>query len=89
MLRATEKRLQRDESHLQMYKEQIDDMLQRGVARKLTQTELDEYDGPVHYLNHHEVLKPESTSRPCRIVFNSSARYQGHSLNNSVLGKGT
>lgn len=81
MLKDTEKRLQRDGSHLQMYKEQINDMLQRGVARKLTQTELDEYDGPVHYLSHHAVLKPESASTPCRIVFNSSARYQGHSLN--------
>ena len=64
-----------------MYAEQINDMIERGVARKLTKEELDEYTGPVHYLSHHEVMKPESTSTPCRIVFNSSAKCNGHSVN--------
>ena len=80
-LKATEKRLKEDEKRLKMYAEQIDDMIERGVARKLTKEELDEYTGPVHYLSHHEVMKPESTSTPCRIVFNSSAKCNGHSLN--------
>ena len=35
----------------------------------------------MHYISHHEVLKPESQSTPCRIVFNSSAKYKGHILN--------
>ena len=64
-----------------MYAEQIDDMIERGVARKLTKEELDEYTGPVHYLSHHKVMKPESTSTPCWIVFNSSAKCNGHSVN--------
>jgi hypothetical protein len=37
--------------------EQIDDMISRGVARKLTKKELDEYTGPVgpvHYLSHYD-----------------------------------
>ena len=37
--------------------------------------------GPVHYISHHPVLRPESTSTPVRIVFNLSATYQGHKLN--------
>ena len=82
MLGSTEKRLQKNKPLLDTYKEQIQDMVQRGVARKLTQAEIENYDGPVYYLSHHEVLKPESTSTPCRIVFNSSAKFQGHSLNN-------
>lgn len=86
-LRATEKRLGKNEALLNMYAEQIEDMIGRGVARKLTQSELDKYAGPVHYLSHHEVLKPDSLSTPCRIVFNSSADYDGHSLN-SYWAKG-
>ena len=79
-LKAIEKRLKEDEAQFKKYAEQID-MISRGVARKLTRKELDEYTGPVHYLSHHEVIKPESTSTPCRIVFNSSAKCNGQSLN--------
>ena len=39
------------------------------------------YKGPKLYLSHHEVLKPHSESTPCQIVFNASANYQGHILN--------
>ncbi|XP_068235731.1 uncharacterized protein [Palaemon carinicauda] len=56
-------------------------MLSRGVARKLSWKEMREYDGPIHYIHHHEVLKENSTSTPVRIVFNSSADYKGHTLN--------
>lgn len=81
MLISTEKRLAKNEEHAKVYQKQIEDMIEREVARKLSQTELDNYKGPIHYISHHEVLKPDSKSTPVRIVFNSSARYMGHMLN--------
>ena len=81
ILESTEKRLQKNPSHAKVYQEQIQDMVSRGVARKLTKEEIEDYNGPVHYISHHEVLRPESNSTPVRIVFNSSASYKGHSLN--------
>ena len=39
------------------------------------------YHGPIHYIAHHEILKPTSNSTPFRIVFNSSAPFNGHVLN--------
>ncbi|XP_045115478.1 uncharacterized protein LOC123507035 [Portunus trituberculatus] len=87
-LKSTERRLNKREcSYAQKYCEQIQDMIDRGVARKLTKEEMLNYEGPVLYLPHHEVHKPESRSTPLRIVFNSSASYMGSSLND-FLAKG-
>ena len=69
---STERRLAKNSEHAKVYKEQIQGMVNRGVARKLTKTELRNYKGPIHYISHHEVLKPDSKSTPVRIVFNSS-----------------
>ena len=81
MLQVTEKRLSKNTEHAKVYKAQIDDMADRGVARMLTVDEQKNYNGPVHYIGHHEVFKPDSKSTPCRIVFNSSANFRGHVLN--------
>ena len=80
MLMNTEARLMKDAAHAKTYQSQIEDMLERGVAKKLDDKDLN-YDGPVHYISHHEVLKEESASTPCRIVFNASASYKSHVLN--------
>lgn len=71
-------------------------MVNRAVARKLTREELQTYKGPIHYVAHHEVHRLDSKSTPVRIVFNSSAKFMGHTLNkywakgpdllNSLLG---
>ena len=58
----------------------MQDMLDRQVPRKLARNDLN-YDGPVHYITHHEVLREYFSTTPCWIVFNASANYSGHSLN--------
>ena len=63
------------------------DLLDRYVARKVTQEELNNYSGSIHYLAHHAVWKPSSKSTKCRIVFDSKAPFHGISLND-CLAKG-
>ena len=84
---SCEKRLKKNIQHATSYNEQIQDMLNRSVAREISQKELDEYKGPKYYIPHHDVLKPDSKSTPLRIVFNSSAKFKGHILND-YLAKG-
>ena len=62
-------------------------MEERGVARRLSEDEMNEWLGPVFYLSHLAVENPKSTSTPVRIVFNSSLLCKGVSLN-AFLAKG-
>ncbi|XP_033099500.1 uncharacterized protein LOC117103114 [Anneissia japonica] len=86
-LKALEKKLFKDPTGAICYTSQIDDMVKREVARKVNEDEMRRYKGPVHYIAHHGVPKPDSKSTPFRIVFNSSASYHGHILN-EYWGKG-
>ena len=76
-----EKRLKRDPLYEKSYCGQIQDMLSRNVARKLIENEIAHYNGPIHYIAHHAIFKPTSKTTPVRIVFNSSANFKGHVIN--------
>lgn len=78
---STEKRLQKNPEYAKMYDDQVKDLVKRGCALKLTQEDIRQHTGPVHYISHHAVLCPEKKSTPCRLVFNSAASFQGHVLN--------
>ena len=86
-LNATERRLGRNDEYARLYSRQIEDMIDRKAARKVSEAELANYQGAKYYIAHHAVLKPESRTTPCRIVFNSSAQFHGLSLND-YLAKG-
>ena len=62
MLLSTETRLAKNTDHARVYQEQIQQnlMIGRGVARKLTKSELEAYDGPIHYVSQREVPRPDS-----------------------------
>ena len=38
-------------------------------------------EGPVDYIAHHAALYPEKNTTPVRTVFNTSASFKGHTLN--------
>ena len=84
-LEATERRLLKNPEHAKAYDRQMVEMTHLQFAKKLTKEESRRYTGPVHYVSHHEVIRPESKSTPVRIVFNSSALFQGHRLNDYWL----
>ena len=58
------------------------EMIEMKFCRKLTKEEVESYQGPVYYIPHHAVIRPEKkNSTPASIVFNSSSMFQGHQLN--------
>ena len=44
-----------NKGQLELYNDVVRDYIKRGVIRKLSQEELDEWDGPVNYVPHHAV----------------------------------
>ena len=80
LLIGTKKQLLKNPEHAKVYQEQMQYMLDRQVAQKLDRKHL-KYDGAGHYITYHEVLKKESSTIPCSIVFHASANYCGHRLN--------
>ena len=62
------------------------DMLDGGVARMLSQEEIQKWFGPLFYISHLAVVNLKSNSTPECIVLNSSQVYKGTSLN-SCLAK--
>ena len=81
MLFAAERKLRKNPEHTEAYKSKIQEMTEMGFAKKLEKDEMTRYKGPVHYISHHAVIRPDNKSTPLRIVFNSSAIYKGHCLN--------
>ena len=80
-LESTERRLMKHPDHASSYDMQIKEMEEMKFSRMITEQEKKEWKGPVHYIAHHAVLRPEKKSTPIRIVFNSSASFKGHILN--------
>ena len=86
-LKRREKKLLKDKSLGRLYDEQVQDFVKRGVIRKMTKSELSEWQGPVRYVDHHEVFKEDSTT-PLRIVINSSFHDKNEPSFNDILMKG-
>ncbi|XP_023814298.1 uncharacterized protein LOC111947899 [Oryzias latipes] len=75
------KRLTKDPDLKQMYKQSINDSLQKGYAEEVK--DKDGVDGAIWYLPHHPVLNPKKPGK-VRIVYDCAARYQGASLNDRI-----
>ena len=80
-LELTEPRPSNNPDQAEAYHKQMVEMEEMKFSRKLSKEEIEKYEGPAHYISHHAVIQPEKKSTPVRIVFNSSATYQGSRLN--------
>ena len=76
-----ERRLKMKPEQAEAYDKQMKEMSEMNFSRQLTSEEMRDHKGPVHYIPHHAILRPEKKSTPVRIVFTSSSVFQGYQLN--------
>ena len=81
----TEKQLAKAPAWKVAYTAQVHDMVDRGAAVKLSKDDIVNWDGPVWYVSHLVAPNPNSVTTPVRLVWNSSQRYRGVSLNDLLL----
>ena len=82
-----EAKLSKDDKLKHLYSQQVNDFKSRGVIRKLSDDEIQSWDGPTRYISHHEVHKANSTT-PLRLVVNSSFKKANEKSLNDILLKG-
>lgn len=80
-----EKQLSKEPDWKVAYTTQIHEMVERGAAIKLTSEAMDRWNGPVWYVSHLVAPNPHSVTTPVRIVWNSSQKYKGVSMNDLLL----
>ena len=54
--------------------------MDRGAIIRLSQEEMKNYTGPVSYVAHHGVHKPDSATTPLRVVTNTSLKNRNANL---------
>ena len=69
-----ERKLIRDKPLLEAYNLELQKAMDRGAIVRLTEEDLQNYSGPVSYVAHHGVHKPDSTTTPLRVVTNTSLK---------------
>ena len=84
-LEGTELRLKSNLDQAKAYDEQMTVMVKMHFCGNLSENEVKNYEGPLHYIPHHAVIRPEKKSTPVRIVFNSSSVFQGRKLNDNWM----
>ncbi len=77
----TKKQLKRVPEWQGIYAAQVHDMVERGVATKLTKEVIERWNGPVWYVSPLVAPNPHSTTSPMRLVWNICQKFKGLSMN--------
>ena len=80
-LENTEKRLKKSPDVAQAYNNCLEQYVQKGYVTKVQEPKR---STSRWYLPHFPVLRPDKDTTKVRIVFDASARYEGHSLNDLI-----
>ena len=83
-LKQLRKRLDNDKKYRQHYVAFMNDIIQKGHAERVPDSDLGVDDGSVWYIPHHGVYHPQKKDK-IRVVFNCSARFQNIALNDHLL----
>jgi len=59
---------------MEAYNSELNKFIERGAIVKLSQEEIEVYTGPVSFVSHHALHKPDSLTTPLRIVTNTSLK---------------
>ena len=78
-----QRRLRKDTSLCEIYKESMHKYLASGYARKMTDDEVETIHPKTWYLPHYGVFNPNKPGK-IRLVFDAAAKFQGTSLNNAL-----
>ena len=71
--KSVEKKLLK-QGELELYNKELEKAISLGYLVELGAQELESYQGPVSYVSHFPVYKPDSKSTPVRVVTNTSLK---------------
>ena len=83
-MNATLRKLNKDPFWRKTYEDQLRVLIENGFARKVSKEELDSWiakGNKTYYISHQIVVVPDNKTTPLRVVFNSSQKFKGTSLN--------
>ncbi|KAI7800929.1 gag-pol fusion polyprotein, partial [Triplophysa rosa] len=80
-----EKQLAKEPEWKVAYRAQVQDMLDREAAVKLSRDTTASWNSPVWYISHLISPNPHSVTTPVRLVWNSSQRFRGVSMNDLLV----
>ena len=83
-LQSLKRKLKRDENIHRKYREFMENLIQKGYARKMTEEEALRRSQRTWYLPHHGVFHPQKQGK-IRVVFDVASLHNGVSLNNQLL----
>lgn len=83
-LSSLKRKFQKDPELEGKYRRTMQDYIDRGYARKLSNLEAKTTSSKTNYLPHHAVLNPNKPGK-VRVVFDAAAKHEGTSLNQNLL----